>query len=309
MNTNSRAHPEESGARLEKAFAERLLELRLERGLTVAAFAEVTDTKIQTVRDWLNARVLPQVKALHRIASTFGVSTDWLLGLPGAPKLPTRWTRQEDFFADLAEAVTAQLRERGGAAAGLADEFHIDGEELLELATDRAEEALVQQANAMKSWLPFTETIAEIARLRALAQARLSLDANSRDENPSSRAAPNSRSKPERKPAGDVSAHVDRLLSHITDGPLPARSGKYEERRKATRGRGPKAFVIVRSNQDIASEDSPRPSTPDAKSGAESDASAGAGTSASAELDRQRRIVEELDRYRALHAERSAWDE
>jgi transcriptional regulator with XRE-family HTH domain len=72
-------------------FAERLSELRREKSLTVERFAETLSAKPNTVRDWLNAKVLPRSEALLAIAERFHVTTDWLLGVDGAPKDPAYW--------------------------------------------------------------------------------------------------------------------------------------------------------------------------------------------------------------------------
>jgi transcriptional regulator with XRE-family HTH domain len=79
--------------------------LKRERGYTVQQFADTFGAKLNTVRDWLNARVLPRIEALRNIALHFSVTTDWLLGIPGAPKFRTQSRTEEKLEHDVSERI------------------------------------------------------------------------------------------------------------------------------------------------------------------------------------------------------------
>ena len=64
--TRTSRRKKETNTRL--VFGERLAELRRAQNLTVEKFAELFSAKPNTVRDWLNARVLPRAEALLSIA-------------------------------------------------------------------------------------------------------------------------------------------------------------------------------------------------------------------------------------------------
>ncbi len=84
---------------------QRLFDLKREKGYTVQQFADAFGAKPNTVRDWLNGRVLPRAEALRGIALRFGVTTDWLLGINGAPKFRDQWRADAALADDLAAHV------------------------------------------------------------------------------------------------------------------------------------------------------------------------------------------------------------
>lgn len=64
-----------------KVFAERLRELRTEKGLSMKGLAKAINTTDAAVSNWENAINEPKISYLKNIALFFGVSTDYLLGL------------------------------------------------------------------------------------------------------------------------------------------------------------------------------------------------------------------------------------
>ncbi|MGN1234560.1 MAG: helix-turn-helix domain-containing protein [Christensenellaceae bacterium] len=62
------------------ALNENIRRLRLARGLNQIAFGELLGVTKQCVSNWENDNVLPSVEMLMKIADTFCVSTDYLLG-------------------------------------------------------------------------------------------------------------------------------------------------------------------------------------------------------------------------------------
>ena len=64
-----------------KIFAERLRELRQEKGLSMKALAVALKTTDAAISNWENEINEPKISYLKEIAAFFGVSTDYLLGL------------------------------------------------------------------------------------------------------------------------------------------------------------------------------------------------------------------------------------
>ncbi|WP_310571406.1 helix-turn-helix transcriptional regulator [Gemmatimonas sp.] len=155
-----------------KVFGERLAELRQQGGLTVEKFAELFSAKPNTVRDWLNARVLPRAEALVGIARHFGVSIDWLLGVKGAPMYPTQWRSMTDFESELSTAIVEIVRRRGGVSAALIDEFAIDGCAALNSLVDSVESEVVSMAQQRTKWISQYDTLA-IAHAEVYRVARM----------------------------------------------------------------------------------------------------------------------------------------
>ncbi len=63
-----------------KVFAERLLELRKEKGISQAALAKELQVSFAVVCYWETDRSEPTAPNLVKIAEFFNVSTDYLLG-------------------------------------------------------------------------------------------------------------------------------------------------------------------------------------------------------------------------------------
>lgn len=62
-------------------FYERIKELRLSLGINQVQFAKKLNVTKQCVSNWETANLQPSIDMLIRIAQTFSVSTDYLLGL------------------------------------------------------------------------------------------------------------------------------------------------------------------------------------------------------------------------------------
>lgn len=70
-----------SAANKKAPFPSQLRKLRDEKGISQAALAKVLMVSKSTIGLWETGDTLPDAKSLHDIASYFGVSSDWLLGL------------------------------------------------------------------------------------------------------------------------------------------------------------------------------------------------------------------------------------
>ena len=64
-------------------FNERIRELRLSYGLNQVEFGRKLNVTKQSVCNWENNNIQPSIDMLVKIAKTFSVSTDYLLGLDG----------------------------------------------------------------------------------------------------------------------------------------------------------------------------------------------------------------------------------
>ena len=62
-------------------FYERIKDLRLSLGINQVQFAKKLNVTKQCVSNWENANLQPSIDMLRRIAETFSVSADYLLGL------------------------------------------------------------------------------------------------------------------------------------------------------------------------------------------------------------------------------------
>ena len=70
------------------SFAERLQELRAERGLTQAQLADVLKLDRSAVSHWESGRRMPDAHLLQRLASLFEVSLDYLCARDETSKEP-----------------------------------------------------------------------------------------------------------------------------------------------------------------------------------------------------------------------------
>lgn len=64
-----------------KVFAERLKELRTERGLSLKQLAKEINVTDIAISRWERQLRLPNIENLTNLAKFFGVSTDYLVGL------------------------------------------------------------------------------------------------------------------------------------------------------------------------------------------------------------------------------------
>lgn len=62
-------------------FAQRLRELRQEKGLSMKQLAKELDTTDAAISNWENEINEPKISYLKAIAQYFGVSADYLLGI------------------------------------------------------------------------------------------------------------------------------------------------------------------------------------------------------------------------------------
>lgn len=62
-------------------FAERLKELRLEKGLSIVGLAKNIGTSHANISRWESKERLPNIDAVIILAKYFNVSTDYLLGV------------------------------------------------------------------------------------------------------------------------------------------------------------------------------------------------------------------------------------
>lgn len=62
-------------------FAQRLRELRREKGLSMKQLAKELDTTDAAISNWENEINEPKISYLKAIAQYFGVSADYLLGI------------------------------------------------------------------------------------------------------------------------------------------------------------------------------------------------------------------------------------
>ena len=63
-----------------KVFAERLRELRQERGLTTVQVGEGVGTGNSTISLWENQKRMPNAENISKLARFFNVSSDYLMG-------------------------------------------------------------------------------------------------------------------------------------------------------------------------------------------------------------------------------------
>ena len=66
---------------VEKAFAERLKELRTEKSLSTVALGKILNVSNSTICRWEKCEIIPTITHLYNIAVYFGVSADYLIGL------------------------------------------------------------------------------------------------------------------------------------------------------------------------------------------------------------------------------------
>lgn len=64
-----------------KIFAERLKELRIEKGISLKILAKEIGVTDIAISRWENEKRIPNIENLVLIANYFGVSSDYLLGL------------------------------------------------------------------------------------------------------------------------------------------------------------------------------------------------------------------------------------
>lgn len=93
-----------------KVIAERLWELK--GAATQYRFAEQCEVNIRRVGEWLNRKNAPGAGSLAQIAMKNGVTVDWILGIPGAPKYRDQIRTEAILEADVAAYVERELTKR-----------------------------------------------------------------------------------------------------------------------------------------------------------------------------------------------------
>lgn len=66
---------------------ERIHQLRLNRGWSQIDLAKQLNVTKQTISNWENENIQPSIEMLVRLSKTFGVTTDYMLGLEQIPRL------------------------------------------------------------------------------------------------------------------------------------------------------------------------------------------------------------------------------
>ena len=92
-------------------------------------FAKALGISRQTFGFYIRGERIPDIKAANNICKITGVSADWLMGKPGAPKYPN-CTFQSDSFRERIEYL---LQKKGLTAAKLAEETGISASLLSDL--------------------------------------------------------------------------------------------------------------------------------------------------------------------------------
>lgn len=64
-----------------KKFAERLKELRTDRGLSIRELAKLVNLSFSAIAHWENEKRTPNAEAVVILAKFFEVTTDYLLGV------------------------------------------------------------------------------------------------------------------------------------------------------------------------------------------------------------------------------------
>jgi transcriptional regulator with XRE-family HTH domain len=132
-----------------RVLADRLAELK-GKDYTVERLAGELDAKVNTVRDWLKARVLPRAEALIVIAKRFDVTTDWLLGLSDERRRQPRGRPVAQLYKEIAFDIEHQLNvacppARLGRLRGY--RWEVGGEDFL---TSSVARVLVHAARALR---------------------------------------------------------------------------------------------------------------------------------------------------------------
>ncbi|MDE6036381.1 MAG: helix-turn-helix domain-containing protein [Ruminococcus sp.] len=79
-------------------FAERIKELRLSLGLNQVQFGRKLFVTKQCISNWENGNIQPSIDMLIKIAETFSVNTDYLLGLSSKYTLDTEGLTNEQIL-------------------------------------------------------------------------------------------------------------------------------------------------------------------------------------------------------------------
>ena len=84
-----------------KIFAVKFRSIRNEKGFTQSEMAEFLDCSQQTINVWESGQHTPKITMLVKIADSFGVSVDWLLGRKEPIRLITEIQQEEKTIVEL----------------------------------------------------------------------------------------------------------------------------------------------------------------------------------------------------------------
>ncbi len=79
-------------------FDERIKALRLSLGLNQVEFGKKINVTKQSICNWENGNIMPSVEMLKKIATTYSVSTDYLLGLSDKLTLNVEGLTEQQVF-------------------------------------------------------------------------------------------------------------------------------------------------------------------------------------------------------------------
>lgn len=79
-------------------FYERIKELRMSLGINQVQFGKKLNVSKQCISNWESGYIQPSIDMLRRIAETFSVSTDYLLGLSDKPTLDVEGLTNEQIL-------------------------------------------------------------------------------------------------------------------------------------------------------------------------------------------------------------------
>lgn len=84
-----------------KIFAVRFKSIRTQKGFTQLEMAEFLDCSQQTINVWESGQHTPKIAMLVKIADSFSVSVDWLLGRKEPVKVITEIPQDAKVIVDL----------------------------------------------------------------------------------------------------------------------------------------------------------------------------------------------------------------
>ena len=164
-------HPKNKA--LSKVITGRLEELRLELKLNYQHFATAAGVPRSQYNSWRNGGSVPGGFYLCRISERLGVTTDWLLGLEGAPKHPNQWRSETALADDFAEHTARAVATRFSIPVG---EVTVDRSRILLDATTAIVDRCQQDADrAGRAW-PLARESAHIKTILADLGARARAD-------------------------------------------------------------------------------------------------------------------------------------
>ena len=96
-----------------KVFAVKFKSIRTQKGFTQSEMAEFLDCSQQTINVWESGQHTPKITMLVKIADSFGVSVDWLLGRETPIRVISKIPQENRTIVDLHN----RLNEEGKAEA------------------------------------------------------------------------------------------------------------------------------------------------------------------------------------------------